>query len=129
YAGVEDAVGYLARSIREGSRGIWGAIPMPAQRHLDPVTTTQLAEWIMTLAPAAANNGSKSDAAQNAPALQMESPVIQRDPRTLQAEPSEAQAEPSEALAAPSERQTALPNGGGPDAGILEQGGAVSGTD
>ena len=53
YAGMEAAVPHLERSIREGSRGLWGAIPMPAQRHLDPATATQLAEWILTLAPAA----------------------------------------------------------------------------
>ena len=36
YAGNEGAVEYLTHSIREGSRGLWGAIPMPAQRHVDP---------------------------------------------------------------------------------------------
>jgi len=51
YAGNEAAAEYLARTIRDGSRGLWGAIPMPAQRHVDPATALQLAEWIMTLVP------------------------------------------------------------------------------
>ena len=52
YAGNDAAAEYLARTIRSGSRGLWGAIPMPAQRHLDPATALQLAEWIISLAPA-----------------------------------------------------------------------------
>src|SRR5690554_6029900 len=53
YAGNEAAADYLARSIRDGSRDLWGAIPMPAQRHVDPATALQLGEWIMSLAPTA----------------------------------------------------------------------------
>lgn len=52
YAGNDAAATYLARSIRDGSRGLWGAIPMPAQRHVDPATALLLGEWIMSLAPA-----------------------------------------------------------------------------
>ena len=55
YAGNEAAASYLARSIREGSRGLWGAIPMPAQRHVDPATALLLGEWIMSLAPGMEN--------------------------------------------------------------------------
>ncbi|SRR5690554_55382 len=51
YAGNEGAAEYLARSIRDGSRGLWGAIPMPAQRHVDPATALLLGEWILSLAP------------------------------------------------------------------------------
>jgi len=54
YAGNEAAAEYLARSIRDGSRGLWGAIPMPAQRHVDPATALLLGEWIMSLAPSPA---------------------------------------------------------------------------
>lgn len=57
YSANENAAAYLARSIREGSRGLWGAIPMPAQRHVDPATALLLGEWIMSLAPDAASNG------------------------------------------------------------------------
>jgi cytochrome c len=52
YGAVPEAVSYLAGTIREGSRGRWGAIPMPAQRHVNPETATQLAQWIMSMAPA-----------------------------------------------------------------------------
>ena len=55
YSGNEAAAEYLARTIRDGSRGLWGAIPMPAQRHVDPATALQLAEWIVSLAPPAGN--------------------------------------------------------------------------
>src|SRR5690606_25775093 len=53
YAGNEAAVDYLARTIRDGGRGRWGAIPMPAQTHVDPATAVPLAQWILTLAPPA----------------------------------------------------------------------------
>lgn len=52
YAGNEAAAEYLARSIRDGSRSLWGAIPMPAQRHVDPATALLLGKWIISLAPA-----------------------------------------------------------------------------
>lgn len=53
YAGQGDAmVDYLAGKIRSGGRGAWGAVPMPAQTHVSPEDARQLAEWILTLAPA-----------------------------------------------------------------------------
>ena len=63
YAGNEAAAAYLARSIREGSRGLWGAIPMPAQRHVDPATALLLGEWIVSLAPAVADDEGESEPA------------------------------------------------------------------
>lgn len=51
YASNDKAAEYLSHSIREGSRGLWGAIPMPAQRHVDPATALLLGQWIMSLAP------------------------------------------------------------------------------
>src|SRR5690554_4653179 len=51
YAGNDAAAEYLARTIRSGSRGLWGAIPMPAQSHVDPATALLLGEWILSLAP------------------------------------------------------------------------------
>lgn len=44
-----DAVDYLARVIREGSRGQWGAIPMPAQNQLSAFDAQRLAQWILSL--------------------------------------------------------------------------------
>jgi cytochrome c len=50
FAGQEGAASYLAGVIRNGSRGQWGAIPMPAQTHVDPAQATALAQWILSLA-------------------------------------------------------------------------------
>lgn len=62
YAGNEAAEEYLARTIRDGSRGLWGAIPMPAQRHVDPATALLLAEWIMSLAPSPGESAEEAGA-------------------------------------------------------------------
>lgn len=48
YAGTEGAVELLAGHIKNGSQGIWGPMPMPA----NPVTeeeATTLAKWILSL--------------------------------------------------------------------------------
>ncbi|MDM9560362.1 MULTISPECIES: c-type cytochrome [Bordetella] len=53
YAGQGDAmVQYLADKIRNGGRGAWGAVPMPAQRQVGEDEARQLAQWILSLAPA-----------------------------------------------------------------------------
>lgn len=49
YAGVPAALQYLAGTIRDGSRGKWGAIPMPAQAQVSVTDATRLATWILTL--------------------------------------------------------------------------------
>ncbi|MBB6084618.1 c-type cytochrome [Castellaniella defragrans] len=55
FQGRPEASGHLARVMREGSRGQWGAIPMPAQPRLSDVDAQRLALWILSLreAPAA----------------------------------------------------------------------------
>jgi cytochrome c len=40
---------YLARVIRQGSSGQWGAIPMPAQNQVSAFDAQRLAEWILSL--------------------------------------------------------------------------------
>ena len=40
---------YLASAIRQGGRGRWGAVPMPAQPHVNQQDALQLAQWILTL--------------------------------------------------------------------------------
>ena len=45
-------VDYLAGKIRGGGRGAWGAVPMPAQTQVSAEDARQLAEWILSLAPA-----------------------------------------------------------------------------
>lgn len=49
YADASGAQQYLADTIRQGSRGKWGAIPMPAQPQVSPLDATDLAAWILSL--------------------------------------------------------------------------------
>lgn len=52
YGGNSNAVDYLAARIRNGGRGAWGAVPMPAQNHVKEDDARQLALWILSLQPA-----------------------------------------------------------------------------
>lgn len=47
YAGQTDAVDRLVESIRNGSVGKWGDIPMPAHPKLSPADARKLAEWVL----------------------------------------------------------------------------------
>jgi cytochrome c len=49
YAGRSDAEAYLAHKIIDGSTGVWGQVPMPANTQLTPDQAATLAGWIMTL--------------------------------------------------------------------------------
>lgn len=49
YATRSDASRYLARKILEGSAGVWGPVPMPANTQLSPDEAASLASWILTL--------------------------------------------------------------------------------
>lgn len=40
---------YLAKTIREGGRGRWGAVPMPAQPRVSEAEAVELAKWILSL--------------------------------------------------------------------------------
>ena len=40
---------YLASAIRQGGRGRWGAVPMPAQPQVNQQDALQLSQWILTL--------------------------------------------------------------------------------
>lgn len=46
YAGQDDAVAILVKSIQEGSKGKWGQIPMPPNNVTDEEATA-LAEWVL----------------------------------------------------------------------------------
>ena len=50
FANQEGALDYLATTIREGGRGRWGAVPMPAQPQVSPANAQIIAAWILTLA-------------------------------------------------------------------------------
>lgn len=47
YAGQTDAVEQLSASIRNGSVGKWGDIPMPAHPKLSAPDAKKLAEWVL----------------------------------------------------------------------------------
>jgi cytochrome c len=49
YAAMPDAAKYLARKITEGSSGVWGVVPMPANTQLTADEAGTLASWILTL--------------------------------------------------------------------------------
>ena len=49
YASMGDPVAYLSVSIRQGGRGRWGAVPMPAQPQVSEDEARRLAKWILSL--------------------------------------------------------------------------------
>jgi cytochrome c len=49
YAGREDAAVYLKHKILDGSTGVWGPVPMPANTQLTPEQAAALAGWVLTL--------------------------------------------------------------------------------
>lgn len=49
YAGREDASAYLKHKILDGSAGVWGPVPMPANTQLTPDQAAALASWVLTL--------------------------------------------------------------------------------
>lgn len=48
YATNPKAVETLAKKVRDGGFGVWGAIPMPANLQLNEDTATQLVKWVLT---------------------------------------------------------------------------------
>lgn len=50
--GQEGAQDYLAQAIRNGGRGRWGPVPMPAQPQVSQAEAQLLAAWILSLANA-----------------------------------------------------------------------------
>lgn len=49
YASHADAQSYLARKITDGSIGVWGSVPMPANTQLSAGQAMALAGWILSL--------------------------------------------------------------------------------
>jgi cytochrome c len=49
YGAVDGGQDYLALVIRQGSRGRWGAVPMPAQPQVSEQDANAIAQWILTL--------------------------------------------------------------------------------
>jgi len=49
YADDKSAEAMLAKKIREGGAGVWGAVPMPAQPQVSEEESVRLAKWILQL--------------------------------------------------------------------------------
>lgn len=49
YAGKPNAVDELAKAIKNGNQGIWGAVPMPAQTNLSDADAKKLAQMVLAL--------------------------------------------------------------------------------
>ncbi|RYF83077.1 MAG: c-type cytochrome [Comamonadaceae bacterium] len=47
YAGQADASAKLAVKIRQGSRGTWGAVPMPSNPGVSEADAKKLADWLL----------------------------------------------------------------------------------
>lgn len=52
YAGDANAPAYLAKKIRSGGSGVWGAVPMPPQASLSDAEISTLVDWVLAGAPA-----------------------------------------------------------------------------
>ncbi|MEY3628587.1 MAG: hypothetical protein RLY91_353 [Pseudomonadota bacterium] len=51
YAGQANAEQLLSTAIRQGGKGRWGAVPMPAQSQVSEQDAQRLAQWIVSLRP------------------------------------------------------------------------------
>jgi len=49
YAGQPNAMDYLVDKVRHGSRGDWGAVPMPAQTQVSEDEAKALVQWVLSL--------------------------------------------------------------------------------
>lgn len=49
YADDKGAAEMLAKKIREGGAGVWGAVPMPPQTQVSEEESLKLARWILEL--------------------------------------------------------------------------------
>ena len=49
YAGQKDAEATLITHVMKGSKGVWGAVPMPANTQVSEADAKKLVAWIMTL--------------------------------------------------------------------------------
>ena len=49
YGADKDAVGKLAKKIRDGGTGVWGQVPMPANPQVSEAEAQTLAKWVLTV--------------------------------------------------------------------------------
>jgi cytochrome c len=49
YANDKDAEARLIKHVREGSKGVWGAIPMPPNPQVSEAEAKSLVDWVLSL--------------------------------------------------------------------------------
>lgn len=49
YQEADNATDYLVDAIRSGSRGRWGAVPMPAQTHVSEAEALLITDWLLSM--------------------------------------------------------------------------------
>ncbi|QXL84583.1 c-type cytochrome [Comamonas sp. NLF-1-9] len=49
FAGQKDAEAQLIKAVLEGSKGVWGPIPMPANKNVSQAEAKQLVDWILSM--------------------------------------------------------------------------------
>ena len=54
YKGNAGAPALLARKVKEGGAGVWGAIPMPAHPSMSDTDIRTVVDWVLAGAPASA---------------------------------------------------------------------------
>ena len=51
YKGDVKAPGRLETKVRDGGSGVWGMLPMPSHRSMDPADITKVVGWILAGSP------------------------------------------------------------------------------
>ena len=49
YANDKDAEARLIKHVREGSKGVWGQVPMPPNPQVSEAEAKQLVDWVLSL--------------------------------------------------------------------------------
>lgn len=49
FNGQKEAEAQLIKAVMEGSKGVWGPIPMPANKNVSQAEAKQLVDWILSL--------------------------------------------------------------------------------
>jgi cytochrome c len=64
YKGNAGAPALLARKVKEGGAGVWGAIPMPAHPAMSDADVRAVVDWVLAGAPAVASSSSSSSSSK-----------------------------------------------------------------
>jgi len=59
YKGNAGAAGLLAKKVKEGGAGVWGAIPMPAHPSMSDADIRSVVDWVLAGAPSSSSSPAK----------------------------------------------------------------------